>query len=566
MKVARRVAYNWRRRLVLGLFLLVGVGLVGRAVQLQYAEQEFLTAQGESRQLRTVPIPASRGMLLDRHGEPLAISTPVQSVWAEPRPLLEAPQRWPELARLLNLSRSKLKRLLLDRQDRKFVYLRRQITPDQADQVAALNIPGVGLLTEYRRYYPAGAVAAPLLGGTDIDDRGQEGLELAFDSRLRARPGARQVRQDRHGRIIGDLAQLRPPKHGENLHLGIDLWLQYHAYQELQRAVLKHRAKSGTVVVLDVVTGEVLAMVQAPSYNPNGDRAADPGQRRNRAVTDLYEPGSVMKPFTVLTALASGVYGPDDRIDTSPGYWYIGRHRISDIRNFGELDLRGVLVKSSNVAAAQIALDLPADTLWETFDRLGFGQSLQITYPGEAVGVLREPGRWVRTDQASLGYGYGLSATPLHIAQAYMVLGNRGVRHPISFLARPPADGERLLPHETCGAVLRMMEGVTGPEGTARRVRLPGYTVAAKTGTVRKMVDGAYSARHHVAMIAGVVPARRPRLAILVLVDTPRSGKYFGGEVAGPVFREVAREALRLLNVPPDDREWMTQAAPGGTG
>ena len=374
------------------------------------------------------------------------------------------------------------------------------------------------------------------------------------------------MRQDRHGRIIDDLAQLRPPKHGEDLRLGIDLWLQYHAYQELQRAVLEHRAQSGTVVVLDVVTGEVLAMVQAPSYNPNGDRSADPDRRRNRAVTDLYEPGSVMKPFTVLTALASGVYGPSDRIDTTPGHWRIGGHRISDIRNFGELDLRGVLVKSSNVAAARIALDLPGDALWETLDRVGIGQPLRVGYPGEAVGILREPGQWVRTDQASLGYGYGLSATPLHIAQAYMVLGNRGVRHPVSFLAHPRADGERMLPREYCDAVLRMMQGVTGPEGTARRVRLPGYTVAAKTGTVRKMVDGAYSARHHVSMIAGVVPARHPRLAILVLVDTPRSGKYFGGEVAGPVFREVAREALRLLNVPPDDRERMIQATPGGTG
>lgn len=566
MRVARRVSYNWRRRLVLSLFLLIGIGLVGRAVQLQYVEQEFLTAQGESRQLRTVPIPASRGMLLDRHGEPLAISTPVQSVWAEPKPLLEAEDRWPELARLLNLSRPKLKRLVFDRQDRKFVYLRRQITPDQAEQVTALKIPGLGLVTEYRRYYPAGAVAAQLLGGTDIDDKGQEGLELAFDSHLRAQPGARQVRLDRHGRIIDDLAQLRPPKHGENLRLGIDLWLQYHAYRELQRAVLKHRAQSGTVVVLDVVTGEVLAMVQAPSYNPNGDRSADPDRRRNRAVTDLYEPGSVMKPFTVLTALASGIYDPSDRIDTTPGHWRIGGYRISDIRNFGELDLRGVLVKSSNVAAARIALDLPGDALWETLDRVGIGQPLRVGYPGEAVGILREPGQWVQTDQASLGYGYGLSATPLHIAQAYMVLGNRGVRHPISFLAHPRADGERMLPREYCDAVLRMMQGVTGPEGTARRVRLPGYTVAAKTGTVRKMVDGVYSARHHVSIIAGVVPARHPRLAILVLVDTPRSGKYFGGEVAGPVFREVAREALRLLNVPPDDRELMIQATPGGTG
>lgn len=566
MKVARRVSYSWRRRLVLGLFLLVGIGLVGRAVQLQYAEQEFLTAQGESRQLRTVPIPASRGMLLDRHGEPLAISTPVRSVWAEPKPLLEAQNRWPELGRELDLSRLKLKRRVLERQDRKFVYLRRQITPDQAARVMALEIPGVGLVTEYRRYYPAGAVAAQLIGRTDIDDNGQEGLELAFDSRLRAQPGARRVRQDRHGRIIDDLAQVRPPKHGENLRLGVDLWLQYHAYRQLEAAVLEHRAQSGTVVVLDVVTGQVMAMAQAPSFNPNGRRTAPPDRRRNRAVTDPYEPGSVMKPFTVLTALMTGIYNERSRFDTNRGRWRIGGRLIQDIRDFGELDMGGVLVKSSNVAAARIALDLPGEALWETLDRLGFGQPLQIGYPGETVGVLREPQHWVPVDQAALGYGYGLSATPLHIAQAYMVLGNRGVRQPISFLARPKSDGERVLPREVCDAVLRMMEKIAQPEGTAWRARIPGYTVAAKTGTVQKIVDGAYSRRHHVALTAGIVPARHPRLAILVLVDSPSAGQYYGGQVAAPIFREVAREALRLLNVPPDHQERMSRAPAGGAG
>ena len=566
MKIAHRVSYNWRRRLVLGLFLLIGLGLAGRAIQLQYAEQEFLTAQGESRQLRTVPIPASRGMLLDRHGEPLAISTPVQSVWAEPKPLIEAQDRWLELARELGLSRLKLKRLVLDRQDRKFVYLRRQVTPDLAAKVMALQVPGVDLVTEYRRYYPAGAVAAQLIGGTDIDDRGQEGLELAFDSRLRAQPGARRVRQDRYGRVIDDLAQVRPPKHGENLRLGIALWLQYRAYQELQAAVLEHRAQSGTVVVLDVVTGEVLAMAQAPSFNPNGNRAASPDRRRNRAVTDPYEPGSVMKPFTILTALMTGVYDENSRFDTNRGKWRIGGRLIQDIKDFGELDLGGVLIKSSNVASARIALDLRGESLWETLDRLGFGQPLAISYPGETVGVLREPQHWVPVDQAALGYGYGLSATPLHIAQAYMVLGNRGVRQPISFLANPRPDGERVLPREHCDTVLRIMGKITQPGGTAWRAQIPGYTVAAKTGTVQKLIDGVYSKRHHVALTAGVVPARHPRLAILVLIDSPSAGQYYGGQVAAPIFREVAHEALRLLNVSPDDREWMSRASSGGAG
>lgn len=566
MKIARRVSYNWRRRLVLGLFLLIGLGLAGRAIQLQYAEQEFLTAQGESRQLRTVPIPASRGMLLDRHGEPLAISTPVQSVWAEPTQLIESQDRWNELARELGLSRLKLKRLVLDRQDRKFVYLRRQVTPDLAAKVTALQVPGVGLITEYRRYYPAGAVAAQLIGGTDIDDRGQEGLELAFDARLRAQPGARRVRQDRHGRVIDDLAEVRPPKHGENLRLGIALWLQYRAYQELQAAVLEHRAQSGIVIVLDVVTGEVLAMAQAPSFNPNGSRAASPDRRRNRAVTDPYEPGSVMKPFTILTALMTGIYDESSRFDTNQGKWRIAGRLIQDIKDFGELDLGGVLIKSSNVASARIALDLPGDALWGTLDRVGFGQPLQISYPGETVGVLREPQHWVPVDQAALGYGYGLSATPLHIAQAYMVLGNRGVRQPISFLAHPRPDGERVLPREHCDAVLRIMGKITQPGGTAWRARIPGYTVAAKTGTVQKLIDGTYSKRHHVALTAGVVPARHPRLAIMVLIDSPSAGQYYGGQVAAPIFREVAREALRLLNVSPDDREWMSRAPSGGAG
>ena len=566
MKIVRRVSYDWRRRLVLGLFLLAGLGLVGRAVQLQYAEQEFLTAQGESRQLRTVPIPASRGMLLDRQGEPLAISTPVQSVWAEPKQLIESQDRWPELARELGLSRLKLKRLVLDRRNRKFVYLRRQITPDLATKITALQIPGVGLVTEYRRYYPAGAVAAQLIGGTDIDDNGQEGLELAFDSRLRAQPGARRVRQDRYGRVIDDLAQVRPPKHGENLRLGIDLWLQYRAYQELQTAVLKHRAQNGIAVVLDVITGEVLAMAQAPSFNPNVRRTAPSDRRRNRAVTDPYEPGSVMKPFTVLTALMTGIYDENSRFDTNRGKWKIGGRLIQDIKDFGELDLGGVLIKSSNVASARIALDLPVESLWGTLDQLGFGQPLRIGYPGETGGVLREPQHWMPVDQAALGYGYGLSATPLHIAQAYMVLGNHGVRHPISFLADPRPDGERVLPREFCDAVLRMMGKITQPGGTAWRARIPGYTVAAKTGTVQKVIDGAYSKQHHIALTAGVVPARHPRLAILVLVDSPSAGQYYGGQVAAPVFREVAREALRLLNVLPDDQEWMSRISAGGAG
>ena len=554
MKVARRIAYDWRRRLVLGLFLLVGVGLIGRAVQLQTAEQEFLQAQGESRQLRTVPIPASRGMLMDRNGEALAISTPVQSVWAVPARALEAGERLAELARELGLSETKLEAMLRARLDRQFAYLRRQLPPDQAARVRALGLPGVSLSTEYRRYYPSGVVVAPLLGSTDIDDNGREGLELALDERLRAQPGVRQVRQDRHGQIIDDIAQLRAPKHGENLQLSIDLGLQSLVYRELEGAVRKHRAKGAVAVVLDVVTGEVLAMAQVPSFNPNDRSTAGFEHRRNRAITDVYEPGSVVKPFTALAALASGDYQTDSEFETFGGEIKIGRYTISDFRDFGTLDMSGMLVKSSNVAAAQLAMGLPPDTLWETLDRVGFGQTLGLSFPGQAAGVLRTPDQWGEVEQASLGYGYGLSVTPLHIAHAYMVLGNRGIRQPLSFLARPDLHGQRVLSRKLCETVLGMLEHTSSPGGTATLARVSGYTVAAKTGTVRKLVNGNYSRGHHVAMTAGVAPAGRPRAAIMVLVDTPRGKQYFGGQVAAPVFRSVAREAMRLLNVSPDDR------------
>jgi len=555
-----------RRYTVIAIFLLAALVLVARVVQLQYAEREFLQAQGDSRQQRTVEIPAHRGMLSDRNGEVLAISTPVGSVWVEPGRLLEARADWGRLPQRLNFTEAQLAQMLQERKERKFFYLRRHILPVEAEKILALGIPGVHLRTEYRRYYPAGEVAAQLIGITDVDDQGQEGLELMFDKQLRGQPGARWVRQDSNGRIIDDLAQIRAPKHGENLRLSIDRGLQYCSYRTLESAVRDHRASSGTVVVLDVVTGEVLAQAQAPSFNPNAKREGSVAARRNRAMTDQYEPGSIVKPFTILAALASGRYQTDSIIDTSPGSLRIGRYTIRDIRDFGPLDMTGVLVKSSNVASATIALELPADHLWKTFSSVGFGQPLFTNYPGEAAGLLREPSTWRQTEWASLGYGYGLSVTPMHMAQAFMILGNRGVHHVPSFLANPPLRGARVLPREICDQVLQMLEHVTLPGGTAIRARVPGYTVAAKTGTVRKRTDSGYSASNHISMITGVVPRRHPRLAILVLIDEPKAGQYFGGQVAGPVFRRIAWEALRLLNIPPDDPEGLRHAHAGGSG
>lgn len=563
--IARRppVRYAWRRRAVAGVLLLAMLGLAGRAAQLQFAEREFLQSQGDSRQQRTVPIPAHRGMLLDRNGEPLAVSTPVASVWAEPARLLRADDRLNELARALALSAPELRRRLAARRDRQFLYLRRQVAPRLAERVRALQVPGVHLQTEYRRYYPMGAAAAQVLGTTDIDDRGREGLELSYDGELRGRAGSQRVRQDRHGRVLHELRQLRAPKHGRSLRLSLDRGLQYVAYRDLERAVRAHRARAGVLVLLDAVTGEVLALAQAPSFNPNDRAGARAEQRRSRAVTDLYEPGSVIKPFTVLAALMSGRYAEDSRIDTAPGSWVVDGHRIRDVRNFGELDLAGVLIKSSNVAAARLALAVPAPQWWGVLDGLGFGQALATDFPGAAVGVLRAPEAWMRMDQAGLGYGYGLSATPLHLAQAFAVLANRGVRHAPSFRAAPAAAGRRVLPPEMCARVLRMLERVARAGGTAWRARLPGYTVAAKTGTVRKLGEGGYSDRRHVAMIAGIVPARHPRLVMLVLIDEPQGGRYYGGEVAAPVFQGVAWEAVRVLNIPPDDPDRAARAAAG---
>ena len=558
-----------RRRFVTVIFLLLAMALVGRVVQLQYAEREFLLAQGDSRQQRTVEIPAHRGILTDRNGELLAISTPVGSVWADPARLLAARAEWGDLPEQLSLSESKLAQMLTERQNRKFFYLRRHLLPAEAEKISSRNIPGLHLRMEYRRYYPIGEAAAQLIGITDIDDQGQEGLELMFDAQLRGQPGARRVRQDSNGRIIDDLAQLRAPKHGENLRLSIERGLQYFAYRTLESAVRKHRARNGSVVVLDVVTGEVLTMAQAPSFNPNARRRDSAELRRNRAMTDQYEPGSIVKPFTVLAGLQSGRYTKDSLFETSPGTMRLDNspYIIEDTKDLGTLDLTDVLVRSSNIASAKIALGLPAEHLWKVFSSVGFGQPLFTNYPGEATGVLRESSTWQPTDQASLGYGYGLSVTPMHLAQAFTILGNRGVHHIPSFLAQPSTSGTRVLPPEICDQVLEMLEQVTQSGGTATRAQVPGYTVAAKTGTVRRhsAKDG-YSSSSHIAIIAGVVPRRHPRLAILVLVDDPRAGVYFGGLVAAPLFRRIAWEALRLLNIPPDDPQGLRQASMGGSG
>jgi len=540
--------------LVLGILLASLSALVWRAFDLQLEEREFLRGQGEARHLRVVTVPAHRGMITDRHGEPLAISTPVDSVWANPQELIVARDRLPELAGLLGLPVDGVQQLLAGRGDREFVYLRRHVAPDLAREVMALGLPGVALQREYRRYYPAGEVAGHVLGFTNIDDIGQEGIELAYDDHLRAEPGSKQVIKDRLGHVIDEVGSIRDPRPGHDLRLSLDRRIQYLAYRELKAAVQRYNASSATAVVLDVRTGEVLAMVNQPSFNPNNRRVLQGKNYRNRAVTDVFEPGSTLKPFTIAAALESGRYQPGTVIDTTPGWFQVGRLTVRDIRDFGPIDVATVITKSSNVGASKIALDLSGEEFWQVLDRVGFGAPTGSGLPGEVAGMLTSPRRWGPVEKATLSYGYGLSVTPLQLAQAYGVLANNGIRVPVSLLARDqqPA-GERVLSQTTVSDLVRMMETVVSPVGTARRAAVTGYRVAGKTGTVKKSVAGGYSDNSYVAVFAGMAPASRPRLVTVVMVNEPRGKEYYGGLVAAPAFARIMAGALRLMNITPDD-------------
>ncbi len=551
MNDGKNAIRSWRRRsLGAGLFLFAAV-LAARAVDVQILDSDFLQDQGDARFLRTVSIPAHRGMITDRNGEPLAISAPVDSVWANPKAVRLDAARERELARLLGLTPSRLRQRLADR-DREFVWLRRHVSPDTAARVRALGIDGVFLRQESRRFYPAGEVTAQVVGITDVDERGQEGLELALDERLRGVPGLQRVLKDRIGRVVEQVALVRPPRPGEDLALSLDRRIQYLAYRELKAAVRRHHAQSGSLVILDVASGEILAMVNQPSVNPNDRRGLRSEALRNRAVTDLFEPGSTIKPFVVAAALASGQYRPDTPIDTRPGTFRVGRKVIHDVHDQGLIDVARVIQKSSNVGIAKIALSLPRETLWETYNDVGLGLETGSGFPGEPSGRLPFFSDWDPLTQATLAFGYGMAVTPLQLAQAYAVLAAGGLLRPPSFLRldRPPA-GRRVLDVDVVRQVRAMMEGVVSAEGTARRAAVPAYRVAGKTGTVRKSGVGGYREDRYAAWFAGMAPASRPRLVAVVVIDEPQ-GDYYGGQVAAPVFARVMAGALRLLDVPPD--------------
>jgi cell division protein FtsI (penicillin-binding protein 3) len=544
----------WRPAALLLAFGGLTAVLLWRAVDLQVLDQRFLQHQGDARHLRVVEIPAHRGTIADRNGEPLAISSPVDSVWVNPQEFAPSAADVSRLARLLDLEPRSLARRIRERSDRAFLYVKRHVPPALGERVMALGLPGVALQREYRRFYPTGEVAAHVVGFTDIDSHGQEGVELAYDEWLQGESGAKRVVKDRLGRIVNDVESLREPRPGRALRLSIDRRLQYLAYRELKTAAVEQRARSASLVLLDVTTGEVLAMVNQPGYNPN-DRAEINGRvARNRAVTDAYEPGSTIKVFSVAAALESGRFRPDTVIDTGSGYMRVGAYTIHDSRAYGKIDVSTVIQKSSNIGAAKIALALAPETVWNMYSRLGFGMPVGTGFPGEASGLmpLRPPAS--DAGRAALAYGYGLSVTPLQLARGYAAIAADGIMRPVSFLAldRPPA-GERVMPAAVAREMRSMMEGVVADGGTAPQARVPGYRVAGKTGTSRKAVAGGYSETAYMAYFAGFAPASRPRLAMVVVMNEPSAKYYYGGLVAAPVFSKVMRGALRLLDVAPDD-------------
>lgn len=546
--------YRGRRITLLGLMLVVVAGLIWRAVDLQILHKDFLQGQGDARHLRVVSIPAHRGMITDRHGEPLAISTPVDSIWANPQDLLTARDEWNQLAKTLGVNRAWLKERIERNSTREFVYLKRHVQPELAEQVMALGIPGVSLQREYRRYYPAGEVAAHLIGFTNVDDAGQEGLERSFESVLHGTPGSMRVVKDRLGRIVETVERVNEPVPGRDLALSIDRRIQYIAYRELKAAVQMNRAKSGSAVVLDVNTGEVLAMVNQPAFNPNNRDSLRSDHYRNRAVTDLYEPGSTVKPFTVAVALESGQYQPTTLLDTTPGTLRVGPNTIRDVHDYGLIDVTTLIAKSSNVGTGKLALSLPPEQLWRKFSAMGLGAASGGDFPGEALGSLPDYHRWYPIDRVTFSFGYGLSATTLQLARAYAALADGGVLKPVSLLpvAQSPA-GERVMTDKVARQLITMLEAATGEKGTGGAARVPGYRVAGKTGTVRKSGVGGYAEDSYLSLFAGLVPASNPRLAMVVVIDDPRGDEYYGGLVAAPVFGRVMSGALRLLDVAPDD-------------
>jgi len=552
--------YRGRSNLILVVVASASLLLVWRAVDLQVVNRDFLQGQGDARYLREVADPAHRGMITDRYGEPLAISTPVDSVWADPQVLAQARESWPRLAKVLGINKDVLVRLLAAKRDKEFVYLKRRVSPDLANKVMALKIPGVALSPEYKRFYPAGEVAAHVVGFANVDDVGQEGMELVYNEHLKGVSGAKRVIKDRFGRIVENVERISEPRPGKNIALSIDRRLQYLAYRELKKAVKGNRADAGSAVILDVHTGEVLAMVNQPAYNPNNRDKLKSDHLRNRAVTDVFEPGSTVKPFTVAAALESGRFKPHTNIDTRPGQFRVGRKTIRDFRDYGVIDVSTVIKKSSNIGASKMALAISPEYLWNSFVSVGLGEVTGSGFPGESAGLLTDYGAWHEIERATVSYGYGLSVTTLQLARAYAALASDGRSKPVSFLRRSKADADEMaslyepvFSHKNLTAVRAMLESAVVKGGTGIEAAVPGYRIAGKTGTAKKSASGGYLEDSYVSLFAGMAPVSDPRLVMVVVINEPRGEKYGGGAVAAPVFSRVMAGALRMLDVPPDN-------------
>ncbi|NYT71717.1 penicillin-binding protein 2 [Halomonas sp. QX-2] len=540
------------------MFIMLAIGLasailIGRITLLQVIDRPFLQSQGDARTLRHETIPAHRGMITDRNGEPLAISTPVVTLWANPQELPDDAIQRVMLAQALGMTLGDFEARVARFSEHEFMYLRRQMTPAAAQQILNLRTPGVYPQREYKRYYPAGEVAAQLLGVTNVDDVGQEGLELSYQPYLAGRPGQRRVIKDRRGRLVRELGVIDEAQPGGELTLSIDQRIQYMAYRELRAAVAENEADGGVLVMMDARTGEVLAMANLPSYNPNNRAGLDPRGLRNQALVDVFEPGSVMKPLAMAAVLESGVVDRNAVVDTSPGWMRLDQFTIRDFRNYGELDLAGILEHSSNVGMSRLALRLSDTAIWEKYNQLGLGQAPGTGFPGESTGSLPAPVRWSRSERATLSYGYGLSVSAVQLASAYTALANDGVRLPPSLLRlSEPPQGIPAIEPSVANDLLRILETSVAAYTGGRRARVEGYRVGGKTGTVRKIGQQGYTTDAYRSVFAGIAPISDPRIVTVVMIDHPKAGEFYGGAVAAPVFSSVTGNALRLLDVPPD--------------
>ncbi len=562
MKKQRTVTFNhnpllrrelpaWRSRIVLMALLGCSAALVGRSLYLQGINNEFLQAKGESRYARVLEVPATRGRITDRHGDMLAVSSPVRSIWAIPGDARFEPGDARQLANLLEINPAELDAKLAGGRD--FVYLKRQLAPDVADRISALKLPGIHQQREYRRFYPGGEVMSHMLGFTSMEDRGQEGIELAFENLLAGQPGSRRVIKDRRGQVVEDVESIRPPRDGQDVVLAMDGKVQYLAYSALREAIQTHRAKAGAVVVLDVRTGEVLALANAPTFNPNNRANLTGAQLRNRVFTDTFEPGSVMKPFIAGLALERGKFKSSTTIDTSPGRMTIGSATIGDAHRHGVLTVAEVIQKSSNIGTVKMAQQFTPDEMWRLFDQLGFGKPLNLGFPGEAGGRLRPAKSWRPIEQATMSYGHGISVNLIQMARAYLAFARDGDLPALSLtrVDTPLAAGERVFSPAVARELRVMLEMAAGPGGTAPKAQVSGYRVAGKTGTAHKLEAGRYTNKY-VSSFVGFAPVSNPRLVVAVMIDEPSAGQHYGGAVAAPVFSKVVEGTLRALGVAPD--------------